>query len=200
MLWNKEQNPPRVVLASRSPRRQELLRQMGIREFEIHPAVGEERCPDSCTPDERVRALPWGKQCEVRKSCGTEPLLLAADTLVFLDDAILGKPKDEADALRMLLLLQGRSHTVRTGVSVAWGEREACFSVSTEVFFLPASEEELWSYIRTGEPMDKAGAYGIQGRGALLIERIDGDFYNVMGLPIARLAAVLRDFGWTLFS
>ena len=115
--------------------------------------------------------------------------------MVFLDQARLGKPRDEAHALEMLTALQGRRHTVCTGVSVCQGLKRLTETESTDVFFRPATEAELRRYIATGEPMDKAGAYGVQGRGALLVERLEGDFFNVMGLPVLRLARMLEKFG-----
>ena len=118
--------------------------------------------------------------------------------MVFLDRQRLGKPRDEAHALEMLTALQGREHTVCTGVTVRQGARSCTESESTKVFFRPASEAELRSYIATGEPMDKAGAYGVQGRGALLVERLEGDFFNVMGLPVLRLSRMLARFGVVL--
>ena len=115
--------------------------------------------------------------------------------MVFLDDQRLGKPRDEADALRMLTELQGRRHTVCTGVTVRQGDHILTESEATGVFFRPAAESELRAYIATGEPMDKAGAYGVQGKGALLVERLEGDFFNVMGLPVLRLSRMLAQFG-----
>ena len=129
-----------------------------------------------------------------------DEIVITADTMVFLDDQRLGKPLDEADALRMLTALQGRRHTVCTGVTVRQGDRSLTESEATEVFFRPASREELLGYIRTGEPMDKAGAYGIQGMGALLVERLNGDFFNVMGLPVLRLSRMLGQFGVSFFD
>ena len=115
--------------------------------------------------------------------------------MVFLNDQRLGKPHDEADALRMLTELQGRRHTVCTGVTVRQGNYILTESEETGVVFRPASESELRAYIATGEPMDKAGAYGVQGKGALLVERLEGDFFNVMGLPVLRLSQMLLRFG-----
>ena len=131
--------------------------------------------------------------------CTPEEIIITADTMVFLDDQRLGKPVDEADALRMLTALQGRRHTVCTGVTVRRGGEILTESASTDVYFRPAAEAELWGYIRTGEPMDKAGAYGVQGLGALLVERLDGDFFNVMGLPVLRLSRMLERFGVHFF-
>ena len=120
--------------------------------------------------------------------------------MVFLDDKRLGKPKDEEDALQMLTALQGRHHTVCTGVTVRQGENILTRAASTAVYFRAASEKELRAYIRGGEPMDKAGSYGVQGQGALLVERIDGDFFNVMGLPVLLLSQMLQQFGIDLLS
>ena len=132
--------------------------------------------------------------------CTPEEIVITADTMVFLDDQRLGKPADEADALRMLTSLQGRRHTVCTGVTVRQGDRRLTEAESTDVYFRPASREELLAYIKTGEPMDKAGAYGVQGKGALLVERLDGDFFNVMGLPLLRLSRMLARFGVVLLG
>ena len=129
------------------------------------------------------------------KLCGPEDIVITADTMVFLDQDRLGKPRDEAHALEMLTALQGRKHTVCTGVSVCQGATRLTETESTAVFFRSATEAELRRYIATGEPMDKAGAYGVQGRGALLVERLEGDFFNGMGLPVLRLARMLETFG-----
>ena len=134
-----------------------------------------------------------------REQWGLEPIIITADTMVFLDDRRLGKPRSEADALEMLTALQGRRHTVCTGVTVSQGEKILTEAESTGVIFRPAEKRELLSYIATGEPMDKAGAYGVQGKGALLVERLEGDFFNVMGLPVLRLSRMLSEFGvWLL--
>ena len=127
--------------------------------------------------------------------CALDDLIITADTMVFLGNDRLGKPRDEEDALRMLRALSGRAHTVCTGVSVRRGAQEERFAVSTRVFFRPMTDDEIRAYIKTGEPMDKAGAYGVQSRGALFVERIDGDFFNVMGLPVEQLGLVLARFG-----
>ena len=137
---------------------------------------------------------------ETAVSLGITAVILAADTMVFLDDKKLGKPADESEALAMLTALQGRHHTVCTGVTVRQGQRMLTRAQSTHVFFRPASETELRAYIAGGEPMDKAGAYGVQGQGALLVERIDGDFFNVMGLPVVLLAEMLGEFGIQLLG
>ena len=132
--------------------------------------------------------------------CADDEIVITADTMVFLDDKRLGKPADEADALEMLTALQGRHHTVCTGVTVRQGQRSVTEVETTEVYFRSASREELLGYIATGEPMDKAGAYGIQGKGSLLVEKIHGDYFNVMGLPVLRLSRMLGRFGVRFFA
>ena len=184
-----------IVLASASPRRQELLRRMGITEFDIRVPETEESYPAGLTPREVVEYISREKADAAVKLCGADEIVITADTMVFLDDARLGKPTDEADALRMLTALQGRHHTVCTGVTVRQGDHTVTESEETEVIFRPATQRELLAYIATGEPMDKAGAYGIQGKGSLLVEGIRGDFFNVMGLPLLRLSRMLAQFG-----
>lgn len=190
----------KIVLASGSPRRQELLGLMGIADFEICVPKTEETHPAGLSPRGIVEYISREKAEAARTLCTEEDLIITADTMVFLDGAELGKPTDEADALEMLTRLQGRRHTVCTGVTVRRGEVRLTQSEATEVYFRPASRAELLGYIRTGEPMDKAGAYGVQGKGALLVERLDGDFYNVMGLPVLRLSRMLAQFGLTFFD
>ena len=190
----------KIVLASASPRRQELLRRIGIEDFDIRVPEVEESFPQGLTPPEVVCCISREKADAAAALCTPEEIVITADTMVFLDDQRLGKPSDEADALRMLTMLQGRRHTVCTGVTVRQGARRLTEAESTDVYFRPASREELLAYIRTGEPMDKAGAYGVQGRGALLVERLDGDFFNVMGLPLLRLSRMLARFGVVLLG
>ena len=188
-----------IVLASASPRRQELLRRIGITEFDIRVPETEETYPEGLSPRQIVEYISREKADAAAKLCTSEEIVITADTMVFLDDQRLGKPMGEADALRMLTALQGRHHTVCTGVTVRQGSRAVTESEETEVIFRPASQRELLAYIATGEPMDKAGAYGIQGKGALLVEGIRGDFFNVMGLPLLRLSRMLEQFGITLW-
>ena len=190
----------KLVLASGSPRRQELLRRMGITDFDVRLPDTEENFPQGLNPREVVCYISREKSDAVAALCSDDEIVITADTMVFLDDRRLGKPKDEADALSMLTALQGRRHTVCTGVTVRQGSRILTEAESTEVCFRPATQEELRAYIATGEPMDKAGAYGIQGLGALLVEGIQGDFFNVMGLPILRLSRMLSRFGVTFFN
>ena len=186
-----------IVLASGSPRRQELLRNIGVTDFDIRVPQTEETFPAGLSPQQVVAYISREKAEAAAKLCTPEEIVITADTMVFLDGKRLGKPRDEADALRMLTALQGRRHTVCTGVTVRQGDRSVTETETTEVCFRPASREELLGYIATGEPMDKAGAYGIQGKGSLLVEGIRGDFFNVMGLPLLRLSRMLEQFGIT---
>jgi septum formation protein len=184
-----------IVLASQSPRRQELLARIGVEDFKTLSLDIDESYPEGLSPEDTVRYIAK-KKCDAAAAlCAPDDLIITADTMVFLDNDRLGKPRDEEDALRMLRALSGRAHTVCTGVSVRRGAQEERFAVSTRVFFRPATDDEIRAYIKTGEPMDKAGAYGVQSRGALFVERIDGDFFNVMGLPVEQLGLVLARFG-----
>ena len=171
---------------------------MGIRDFVVSVPQMEEVCPEGLRPEETVCHISRQKSGAV--SAREDDIVITADTMVFLDDKKLGKPADESEALAMLTALQGRHHTVCTGVTVRQGQRVLTRAQSTHVYFRPASEAELRAYIAGGEPMDKAGAYGVQGQGALLVERIDGDFFNVMGLPVLLLSRMLADFGITLLG
>lgn len=188
----------KIVLASGSPRRRELLERIGITDFEIRVSQAEESYPPGLCPAGIVESLSCKKAEAV--PCGPGELIIAADTMVFLDDQRLGKPVDEADALRMLTALQGRRHTVRTGVTLRQGDKSLTQSEATDVCFRSASESELLAYIATGEPMDKAGAYAIQGLAAMFVIGLDGDYYNVMGLPVCPLAMILRKFGVKLLG
>ena len=187
----------KLVLASASPRRREILKNAGYL-FSVRPAQIEERIDPALLPGQAVAELAAQKAACAARHAAEDELILAADTIVVRDSAILGKPKDEAQAFAMLRSLAGREHTVYTGVCVALpgenGKKEA-FSCATAVRFYSLSDDEIRSYIATGEPMDKAGAYGIQGCGCLLVESIRGDYFNVMGLPIARAARLLSQFG-----
>ena len=188
----------RIVLASGSPRRRELLERIGVTDFDVRVPEVEESFPEGLTAPQIVAYISKEKADAAAKLCAPDEIVITADTMVFLDDRRLGKPRDEAHALEMLTALQGRKHTVCTGVTVQRGPRRLTEAESTAVFFRPATEAELRNYIATGEPMDKAGAYGVQGRGALLVERLEGDFFNVMGLPVLRLSRMLAAFGVTL--
>ena len=184
----------RIILASQSPRRRELLERMGLSPFEIVPARGEERADPALSPARLVEVLSRQKAAEVA-AARPEALVIAADTVVSIDGLVLGKPRSEAEAAQMLARLSGREHTVYTGVTVRLGDRADTQHEAAAVRFRPLSEADIARYVATGEPMDKAGAYGIQGYGAMLVEGIDGDYYNVMGLPVCRLARMLAGFG-----
>ena len=185
----------RIILASASPRRKELLEQVGV-EFEIIPAVGEEIITDS-RPQQAVLDLSAQKAAEVAAKVQEDAIILGADTVVAFGDKVLGKPKDEADAEQMLSLLSGKTHSVYTGVTIivkqSGESRSYSFYEETKVTMYTLSEQQIVSYIRTGEPMDKAGSYGIQGRGAVFIEKIQGDYNNVVGLPIARVVRKIEE-------
>lgn len=184
-----------IILASQSPRRRELLERMGITQFKIIPAQGEERADPNLSPAQLVEELSRQKAAEVAAKADSGSLVIAADTVVALDGRVLGKPRDREDAFAMLSALQGRRHEVYTGLTVRREDRTVTVHEMTQVLFRPLTEEEIRAYIATGEPMDKAGAYGIQGYGAQLVERVSGDFYTVMGLPVCRLSLLLGQFG-----
>ena len=183
-----------LCLASASPRRRELLTEMGL-SFSVMPADVDESIPEGMHPADAVVELSRRKALAVSSVVGDDIFVIASDTLVELAGLPLGKPVSEEDALSMLLSLAGREHRVHTGVAVAyhgrlWAERD-----TTRVFFRAFDEREARAYIAKGEPMDKAGAYGIQGGAALFATSLKGDYYNVMGLPVCRLAMILRQFG-----
>ena len=184
----------KIILASKSPRRQELLKNLGITDFDVIPAKGEEHIVDDLSPEDEVCSIALCKAREVA-AAHKDDVVIAADTLVFLDGNPLGKPKDRSDAFRMLKALSGREHSVLTGVAVIYGGRELCECESTRVFFRDMTGEEIERYIDSGEPMDKAGAYGIQGLGSVFIPRIEGDYFNVMGLPLSKLYSMLQKMG-----
>ena len=184
-----------IILASQSPRRRELLGQMGFTDFIIRPAQGEEIADPSLSPARLVEALSRQKALEVASSAAPEDLVIAADTVVAIDGQVLGKPHSQEEALSMLSRLSGREHTVYTGVTVCRGEEISTDHAATQVKFRSLTEQELLSYIATGEPMDKAGSYGIQGLGGLLVEGIQGDYSNVVGLPVCLLGQMLLPFG-----
>lgn len=185
----------KIILASASPRRRELLAQIGMT-YTVMPSDAEEK-GESGTPEEMVKELSGQKARDIFSKLSrkeqSEALVIGADTVVSLDGQIMGKPGNKETAVRMLAALQGRTHQVYTGVTLLWqqeetGEvQEASFFEKTEVTMFPMSEAEIHEYVDTGEPMDKAGAYGIQGKCAAFIREISGDYNNVVGLPIGRL-------------
>lgn len=184
-----------IILASGSPRRRELLERMGITEFEIITSDADESVDESLPPAEQVEILSRRKADAVAAEVSPDDLIIAADTVVAMDGIVLGKPADEEDAFRMLSALSGVRHHVFTGVTVRMGEQVLTRHEVTSVDFRTLETEEVEEYIATGECMDKAGAYGIQGYGCLLVEGIVGDYYNVMGLPVVLLSQMLKQFG-----
>ncbi len=183
-----------IVLASASPRRQELLTQMGLT-YRVHAVDIDEHMDRKLAPGPLVEAISREKAAACAALEGPDALIIAADTVVALDRAVLGKPHSPEEAREMLAALSGRAHQVFTGFTVRRGEQAVTQSECTDVRFRPLSREEIGAYVATGEPMDKAGAYGIQALGALLVEGIKGDYFNVMGLPVCRLGLTLKHFG-----
>ena len=185
----------KIVLASASPRRSQLLNALGL-EFTVEPSPALEPAPtpaDGADPGAFVERLARLKASAVEIK--SDELIIAADTVVELDGEILGKPRDEADAIAMLTRLRGQTHRVYSGVCLQHGARVESAHEITRVTFGEFSDEFVAAYVRTGEPLDKAGSYGAQGRGALLVTRIEGDYWNVVGLPLYRLSQMLREFG-----
>lgn len=186
-----------LILASGSPRRKELLASLGLT-FDILVSEADESFAPGQPPVEIVQELAYRKASAVANTLSAG-LVLGADTIVVCDDVILGKPEDEADAKRILQLLSGRSHTVYTGIALveAAGERRVVRDVrGTEVAMKPLTDAQIDAYIATGEPMDKAGAYGIQGKASQFITGIDGDYFNVVGLPVSLVADHLAAYGF----
>jgi len=181
-----------IILASGSPRRLALMEQVGI---PCRVVVSNADETISGEPDFQVRALALRKAEAVRGMIASDAVIIAADTLVYVDGKVLGKPETAQDAFDMLATLRGREHTVYTGVAVLTGTGSRVFVDSTKVYFRDMLDAELWEYIATGEPFDKAGAYGVQDRGALLVDRVEGDYFTVVGLPIAKVAVALRELG-----
>ena len=184
----------KIVLASQSPRRKELLGRMGL-EFVTQASKIDESAFDGLEARELVATLSREKAQWIARQLDGETLVIGADTVVVRDGAALGKPKDAEDAVAMLLSLSGRDHQVCTGVTVCRGDRVLTQVEETQVTFRDLTETEVRQYVSTGEPMDKAGAYGIQGLGGPLVEGIRGDYSNVVGLPVCRLGQMLKDFG-----
>ena len=178
-----------VILASQSPRRQELLQLFHI-PFTVRIADIDEAMDPQKAPYDEVARVSRLKALAVERE--NDDIVIAADTIVVVNGTVLGKPRDEAAAKEMLMLLSGRDHQVMTGVTVLRGDRAETVTEVTDIHFRPLSENEIDAYVRSGEPMDKAGAYGIQGGAALFAEKMHGDYYNVMGLPVCRLWQMLQ--------
>ena len=184
---------PRVILASASPRRRELLTLVGIPHV-VEPADIDESYRDGEEAAEHAERLAREKAATIAAR-HSDAIVIAADTIVLIEGLVLGKPRDEADAERMLAMLSGQTHVVLTAVAVAQGARMRSGVESVRVTFRPLTRARIRAYIATGEPMDKAGSYGIQGYGATLVERIDGDYFAVMGLALARMIDLLGELG-----
>ncbi|WP_207655610.1 Maf family protein [Desulfocucumis palustris] len=184
-----------IYLASSSPRRRELMEQMGLR-FSVVSRPVDETVDEKLSPEEVVKSLSARKALAVSREID-RGLVIGSDTVVVWQGKIMGKPVSDADALDMLRCLQGNEHSVYSGLAVidASDGRMVCTHERTRVFFRPAGDDELKLYVNTGEPMDKAGAYAIQGRGAVFVSGIEGCYSNVVGLPLFLLASVLKDFG-----
>jgi len=190
---------PRIILASNSPRRREMLRQIGL-DFSIDPADVDERpIPGEGPESYALRVAEDKAAVAAQKAC--TGIVIAADTIVVVNGLVLGKPADVSDAERMLKLLSGRAHRVITGLVVrdASDGRFLSKTAVTTVWFRDLSYEEIRSYVMSGEPLDKAGAYGIQEKGALLVKKIDGCYFNVVGLPLSLLGEMLGEFGISLW-
>ncbi len=186
-----------IILASQSPRRKELLDLFHL-PFEIRVADIDETMDSRKSPFDEVARVSRAKAQAIPRE--ENDVVIAADTIVVCSGQVLGKPRDEADAMRMLSLLSGRDHQVMTGMTVLRGEKCVSCTEVTDIHFRTLSEKEIRNYVATGEPMDKAGSYGIQGGAALFAEKMVGDYYNVMGLPVCRLGMILKEIAPELFD
>lgn len=182
-----------LILASQSPRRKELLGYI-TQDFTVKVSDADETLKEGMTPEETVMYLATIKGEAVSEEFADDTVI-SADTVVVSDSTILGKPHSTEEAFSMLKSLSGKTHSVFTGVCIISADKKICFAEKTEVTFADLSDDEIIAYISTGEPFDKAGAYGIQGKGSVLITSVSGDYYNVMGLPVARLNRILRENG-----
>ncbi len=181
-----------IILASQSPRRRELLGKMGL-EFSVQAADIDETMDPTCPPEQEVARVSRGKAAAILAD--ENAVIVAADTIVVCQGKILGKPHSKEEARQMLRQLAGKTHQVMTGCAVRHGDVLLHHTEITDVEFRPLAGAEIEAYLETGEPMDKAGAYGIQGMGGLFVQRLSGDYYNVMGLPVCALAQMLRQVG-----
>lgn len=188
-----------IILASKSPRRSELLARMGV-EFTVKTSKIDEKMDPFANPADEVARVSLAKAQAVRGTCHPDDIIIGADTIVVCDGLTMGKPHSESEAFSMLRRLSGRDHQVLTGLTVLGGDRTENLTVATTLRFRALSDAEIRNYIATGEPMDKAGAYGIQGLAAMFVVGLDGDYYNVMGLPVCTLTILLRRFGVKLLG
>ena len=184
-----------IILASGSPRRYELLKMAGIEDFEVIVDKAEEIITPGLSPEEQVIILSMQKARNVANKCSQNDIIIAADTLVYIGEEPLGKPESLSDAEDMLRKLSNRKHSVYTGVTIIKEGMHISKAEKTDVYFREITEREIKSYAATGEPMDKAGSYAAQGGAAVFIKRIEGDFFNVMGLPLCRLSLMLKELG-----
>jgi septum formation protein len=189
-----------IILASASPRKKEILKKTGLK-FKVYESDYEEKMDLGLKPHELARFLSREKARDVARR-HRDALVIAADTIVVLRGRLFGKPRNEEQAKEMLRALSGKAHSVITGFTIidTAGKKEISRSVESKVFFKRLSADEIETYIRSGEPLDKAGAYGVQGLGAVLVKRIEGDFFNVVGLPLNALAESLKEFGVNVLS
>ena len=183
-----------TVLASKSPRRKELLGLLDL-DFEIITADIDETMDPALSVNEEVARLSYEKASAIKAKVSPDTVIISADTVVELNGRVMGKPKNEQDAFDMLKNLSGNNHNVLTGVTVIQGDKHITKVVTTKVYFRNITDDEILSYIETLEPMDKAGAYGIQGRASKFVQKIDGDYFNVVGLPVCELSLILKEFG-----
>ena len=188
-----------IILASQSPRRQELLGRMGL-DFIVKTADHDETMNPFLPPEDEVARVSLLKARAVFPYCHDDDVIIGADTIVVCDGLVMGKPKNEAEAFSMLRRLSGKDHQVMTGLTVLCDDKAETHTVITSLRMRHLSDEEIRAYIATGEPMDKAGAYAIQGYAAMFVVGLDGDYYNVMGLPICTLSAMLRKLGVKLLG
>ena len=182
----------KVILASSSPRRKELLQTAGV-EFEIHVKDVDESVPEGTPPADAAKMTAAKKAAAIAEEYKKD-IVIGADTIVVADGKILGKPKDKADAVNMLKMLSGIEHEVITGVCILCGDEQDSFAQISRVKFYDLTDEEIEAYVSSGEPMDKAGSYGIQGLGCTLVERIEGDYFNIVGLPVAEVCRRIKKF------
>ncbi|UII55041.1 Maf family protein [Cytobacillus spongiae] len=185
-----------LILASASPRRKELLENLHLT-FQVISSDVDETFNEKLTPSDVVMELALRKARDIRAKHGNS-YVIGSDTVVVSNQQILGKPTDSDEAYKMLKMLSGQTHSVYTGVAIVAPEKLVNFYEKTDVEFWELTDEEIESYIRTGEPMDKAGAYGIQGLGSLLVKKIEGDYFSVVGLPLSRTIRELKQLGFEL--
>ncbi len=197
-VWNSGINEViMIILASKSPRRRELLQKIGL-SFTVMSADIDETMNPNVPLTEEICRVSRQKAQAVAPLTAVQDLIISADTVVCIDGKRLGKPATKEEAAAMLRLLSGRTHSVVSGVCVLQDTHCEVAAVTTKLHFRPLEESEIAAYIATGEPMDKAGAYGIQGLASIFVDRLDGDYYNVMGLPLCTLCQMLRHFGVTV--